>query len=102
MWQDRPLTLQELLLAAAASSPTSMVTSAATVIPMTQPRTVRNLIHSARRISAKLSRSGLAGARDGAWVVTVMTGHPPPHCEPGGPAPRNPPQVRRGTRRRRG
>ena len=31
-------------------------------VPMTQPRTVRNLVHSARTVCAKPSRLGLAGS----------------------------------------
>ena len=43
-------------MAPAANSPIPAVTKAATVMPMTQPRTVLNLVHSARRSCAKPSR----------------------------------------------
>ncbi len=45
-----PLVLwQERLLAPAANNPIPAVTRTATTVPMTQPRTVLNLVHSAHR-----------------------------------------------------
>ena len=61
--------LHEVRLPAADSSPTSTVSSVATVMPITQPRTVRNLVHSARSVPAKLSR--LAGS-GGAWGLAIL------------------------------
>ena len=49
-------------LFAPVSAPSPTMTSAAAVTPMTQPRTVRNLVHSARRSWA--NPSCLTGSSD--------------------------------------
>ncbi len=54
---------QELWPPPEASSPTPAIARTATSAPMTQPRTVRNLVHSARSAWPKPSRPGLAGER---------------------------------------
>ena len=66
-WPDRagpPLVLwHELLVAPAANSPSPAVTRTATTVPMTQPRTVLNLVHSARRSWPKPSRPAWRSGR---------------------------------------
>jgi hypothetical protein len=55
--------------------------TAATRRPINQPRTVRNLTHSARIPDGKLARSGLIIGRDGALVALI--GAPPGRRRPG-------------------
>src|ERR1017187_4541972 len=89
-----PLVLwHELLLAPAANSPSPTITSTATTVPMTQPRTVLNLVHSARRSGAKPSRLVCWSGWYGVTVPAVIG--PAPQCRPGQP-------QRRGTRPRPG
>ena len=60
-------------MAPAANSPIPAVTRTATVMPMTQPRTVLNLVHSARRSCAKPSRPAWrSGGRYGVTVPAVI------------------------------
>ena len=81
-WPDRagpPLVLwHELLVAPAANSPSPAVTRTATSVPMTQPRTVLNLVHSARRSWAKPSCPACWPGRYGVTVPAVIA--PPPQC----------------------
>ncbi len=51
-----PVPWQELPLAPAANSPRPTITSTATTVPVTQPRTVLNLVHSACRPDPNPSR----------------------------------------------
>ena len=57
------LVWQLLLPPTEMSSPSPTVTSAATTIPMTQPRTVRNLVHSARSNCPNPSRASSCDGR---------------------------------------
>ena len=54
-----------------------LITTIATSTAITQPGTVRNLVHSACTRYQKLSRSGAAGERRGVTVSVVMTTPPP-------------------------
>ena len=49
-----------MLAFAAANTPRKMVSSAARIMPITQPRTLRNLIHSARTSPPKPPQPGPA------------------------------------------
>jgi len=73
----------------AAHSPTPAVTAAAITMAMTQPRTVRNLVHSACTSRPKLSRSscGVRPERSGVIVAVIAS---------------LPQRPEHGTRRRRG
>src|SRR6516162_10231375 len=81
-----------MLAFAAANTPMKMVSSAARIIPITQPRTLRNLVHSARSTAPKppwdpSSRHLLPGVRvkpgraeldglAGQLQVGLLQGHP--------------------------
>ena len=66
-------------LFAPVSAPMPTMTSIATIMPMTQPRTVLNLVHSARSNWAKPSRPVRSSDRYGASVVMTW---PPPGTRP--------------------
>ena len=73
----RPAPLLQLtLLWPPANSPTRSISTAAITVAMTQPRTVRNLVHSARRIRPNPSRS--CGRRPGRGRAMVAVIAPPP------------------------
>ena len=57
------------MLAATRNSPSPAVTRIATIMPMTQPRTVRNLVHSACSSWLKPSGPSCTGERYGVRVV---------------------------------
>jgi hypothetical protein len=54
-----------------------MIAGIVTSTAITQPRTVRNLVHSACTRYQKLSRSGVTGERRGVTVCVVMLSPPP-------------------------
>ena len=56
-------------LFAPVSAPMPTMTSSATIMPMTQPRTVLNLVHSARSSWAKPSRPVCSSDRYGVRVA---------------------------------
>ncbi len=64
--------LQLMLACPAANRPTRSISAAATTIPMTQPRTLRNLVHSARTRGQRRSRPAGPLARCGVIVGAVM------------------------------
>src|SRR4029077_3244765 len=55
----------------------AVITTIVTSTAITQPRTVRNLVHSACTRYQKLSRSWVTGERCGVTVAVVMTSPPP-------------------------
>src|SRR5580704_7075181 len=75
-WPDRAgppdVLWHELLLPAALNSPSPNMTRIATSRPMTQPRTVLNLVHSARTSCAKPSRPVWRPGRYGVTVPAVI------------------------------
>src|SRR5260370_18191010 len=62
----------EVWQAAAATRPTSTMTSAAAKAPATKPRTVRNFVHSACRSCAKLARPGRSEERYGTAAAIIV------------------------------
>src|SRR5215472_13897442 len=64
-------------LTSAARNAKAPVTTMVSPAAITQPRTVRNLVHSACTRYQKLSRSGVTGERCGAVLRVVKTPPPP-------------------------
>src|SRR6202167_2690087 len=74
---DGPLDATHELLTSLARKTKAVIAAIVTSTAITQPRTVRNLVHSARTRRQKLSRSGVNRERCGATARVVMTSPPP-------------------------
>src|SRR6266705_1266563 len=75
-----PLIWQPMLEFAAANTPMKTISRAARIMPITQPRTLRNLVHSARRSPPKPVPRGLSPVVAPGWgcaVVCVVIARPP-------------------------
>jgi len=86
-----PLIWQPMFAFAAANTPRKMVSSPARIMPITQPRTLRNLIHSARSREAKppprAPSPGPASGRGAEMTWLVIAAPPAPRrrrSRPGG------------------